>query len=207
MGYRQNVLNRIPKKDNPDHPIYNGVTMQAHHLLSKQGIEESGLKEDLEHLGYDIDFYKNIVLLPSTLQGACHLNVQVHRGNHGSTHSEAEDDDDQHKIGYHDKVTDLVEQLEDLIDQGKFCEVSKIDLIKSMNIRSNIVLSRIKKNRLALSTAYRNFGLYNSNGKGCSNQTSISKVTESSPHCVMDRIHLSDGIRISKQDYELEVGR
>ncbi len=77
MGYRDNVLNRTTKEDMPNHPRHHGITMQAHHLLSKSGVGDTGLAEDLKHLGYDIDHHNNIVLIPSTLPSACHLPGSV----------------------------------------------------------------------------------------------------------------------------------
>ncbi len=169
MGYRQRILDNTAKLKNKDHPRHKGVTMQAHHLLSKKGVKNSGLSKDLVHLGYDIDHLNNISLIPSTLPGACHLNIQVHRGDHGSTRADAADDDKQHGPSYHLLVQRWVEQLETEIDKGRYCEKNADKIISAMNIFSKKILKKINNNQVALSSVYKNFGTVNTNRKGCSN--------------------------------------
>jgi hypothetical protein len=207
MGYRQNILNNTTREKAPNHPRHHGVTMQAHHLLSKNGVQKSGLNKDLEHLGYDIDYVKNIVLIPSTLSGACHLNIQVHRGNHGSSKADAADSDGSHKKSYHKLVKELVIKLERNIKKGKYCEASREIVIKAMNIYSRKVATFINNNVAELSSVSNNFGTENTNNKGCCNQTSITKIHDNSLPCLKDRNHTSDGITIPKQDYKLEAGK
>jgi hypothetical protein len=207
MGYRQNVLNNTTREKDPYHPRHYGITMQAHHLLSKKGVQNSGLSKDLEHLGYDINHLKNISLIPSTLSGACHLNIQVHRGNHGAANADASDDDGQHKKSYHIRVQEFVEELESKIDTGKYCDSDREVLIRAMNKCSRKMVSSINSNKIALTKVYKNFGTDNTNRKGCSNQTSISSINKNSSHCLKDRDHTLEGITFPKQSYKLEVGR
>lgn len=109
--------------------------MQAHHLLSQEGISVSRDGPKLVQFGYDIDSLENLAFLPCTLQGACHMGIQPHRGDHAvpiargpergfhllgkegkeDTSEEIYDDDD-HPISYHAmvarEVQDAVKKLE-----------------------------------------------------------------------------------------------
>jgi len=78
------------------HPFHasNGFYMQIHHLLSQKGIADTGASAiKIKNMGYNMNRAGNLVALPSTLQGACHLGVQPHRGNHSFTEEAHEGDD------------------------------------------------------------------------------------------------------------------
>ena len=49
--------------------------MQAHHVLSGEGVRQSKIGARLVKWRYDINTEKNLVFIPSTLQGACYLGV------------------------------------------------------------------------------------------------------------------------------------
>jgi hypothetical protein len=55
------------------HPRHQGVKMQAHHIISGEGIKRSGLGKKLKEFGYNINLLPNLVFIPCTLQGACYL--------------------------------------------------------------------------------------------------------------------------------------
>jgi len=57
--------------------------MSAHHLISILGFNQSNLKaKDIEYKGYNINYPKNMIFLPYETACACHLGVQLHRGDH-----------------------------------------------------------------------------------------------------------------------------
>ncbi|PLK46934.1 AHH domain-containing protein [Uliginosibacterium sp. TH139] len=89
--------------DERNHPRHQGVAMQAHHVISATAMKESGLADKIRKFGYDINLLDNLVFLPSTLQGACHLGVQPHRGNHTAPILDSYDDDE-HPLSYHKMV-------------------------------------------------------------------------------------------------------
>lgn len=112
--YRQRIESAV--KLDPNHPIHHGVAMQAHHILSAEGVKQSGLGNDLVRFGYDINTLENLALIPSTLQGACHLGVQPHRGNHTALiERRGGDNDDDHPRSYHQLVAKLVRELQRII--------------------------------------------------------------------------------------------
>lgn len=100
--------------------------MQAHHILSADGIKMSGLGSKLEEFGYDINLPANLAFLPCTLQGACHLGIQPHRGNHTAISDrpprleseESDYDDDEHPRSYHRLIAKKVEMLKLPIDKA-----------------------------------------------------------------------------------------
>lgn len=110
----------------PSHPKHKGIKMQAHHILSADGIKLSGLGGKLEEFGYDINVAPNLAFLPCTLQGACHLGIQPHRGNHTAISDrpprmdseEADYDDDEHPRSYHRMIAKKVEMLKLPIDKA-----------------------------------------------------------------------------------------
>lgn len=104
-------LNRIKAaiKGDKDHPRNNGVQMQAHHIISGEGMKQSGIGKKVEEFGYNINLLPNLVFIPCTLQGACHLEVQLHRGNH--TVSQDEYDDDSEPKNYHALISEMIISL------------------------------------------------------------------------------------------------
>jgi hypothetical protein len=86
------------------HPRHQGVAMQAHHVLSATGMHRSGVADQIRKFGYNINLLDNLVFLPCTLQGACHLGVQPHRGNHIAPADPDNYASDAQPMGYHDMV-------------------------------------------------------------------------------------------------------
>ncbi|MTV40783.1 AHH domain-containing protein [Duganella radicis] len=93
------------------HPRNNGVKMQAHHAISAEGMKRSGLGKEIEKFGYDINLLPNLVFIPCTLQGACYLGVQPHRGNHTAVISQDDYDDDLEPMSYHDLIGMRIRRL------------------------------------------------------------------------------------------------
>jgi hypothetical protein len=114
MGYREDALNAARKK--PDHPIHRGVDVQVHHLVSRKSVVK--LEDILIARGYNIDTLANLVVLPCTLPGACHLRVQLHRGNHTGG-------DDDHPVRYHLYVAGLLARIRWDKFHGTLCTESQ----------------------------------------------------------------------------------
>src|SRR5690606_11536965 len=112
-GYRRKIVKAV--KNNPSHPIHHNIEMQAHRLISSKGVQMAGMGRQLAGLGYDINVLENLVLLPSSLQGACHLKVQLHRGDHKYT-------DDDHPFSYHEVVMIEVRGHRKMLASCKGCD-------------------------------------------------------------------------------------
>lgn len=117
----------------PGHPRRQGVEMQAHHLISGKAIKmlSPGVRKNLEYFNYNINTTKNLVYLPYTLQGACHLGVQPHRGDHSAKVSQDMfDDDSDVPDTYHKKVRNRLSELAPLINKSCPGDCSKAELSK-----------------------------------------------------------------------------
>ncbi|NHR07349.1 hypothetical protein HA052_19350 [Chromobacterium haemolyticum] len=113
--YRDLMAKETEKNKMPNHPRHFGIKMQAHHIVSAEGISRSKIGDLLVKFGYDINDLSNLTYIPSTLQGACHLSVQPHRGDHkaplGGISALERDDDDSHPVTYHDAIAMRVLEL------------------------------------------------------------------------------------------------
>lgn len=107
--YRRRIMQAV--EGDKDHPVHHGIKMHAHHLISATGMHSSGLGPKIKKFGYNINELENLALLPCTLQGACHLGVQPHRGNHTAVIDDDQYKDDEHPKAYHEHVKDRLKDL------------------------------------------------------------------------------------------------
>ncbi|NRB70220.1 MAG: AHH domain-containing protein [Vibrio sp.] len=205
MGYRENLLNAI--EGDKDHPLNCGIPMQVHHLLSKQAATNSGIKTVLESYGYDINDIGNLVALPCTFAGACHLEVQLHRGNHTSS---SNDDDDEHDEPYHAHATRLMIKAMELIEKN--CEEGNAKKVQNcLDKKSSTILGDIKTYRIRLTRVHRYFksGEVGCNGLGKkAGKFSIDDLVDSNDVNThgCDRNHTEFKF-FKKRKYDLEVGK
>lgn len=143
--YRTLIVRHVALKK--DHPIHAGIEMQAHHLISAKGVQVSKIGDWLEKMSYNINLLPNLVLIPNTMQGACHLGVQPHKSGH-TIPSDPHDPegDDAHPISYHDIVAMRLTVLKRKIsstcfgnDQEAFKKVTE-----EMNLLSAKILQMIQ---------------------------------------------------------------
>lgn len=119
------------------HPRHHNVSMQAHHLISSFAVNDllpTQVRKNIEYFSYNINCLENLVFLPCTLQGACHLGVQLHRGNHtaiGKPNEEdaTEDDDDIYRP-YHTQVGKRLSAIAPLMKRHCVGEIQKAELHK-----------------------------------------------------------------------------
>lgn len=192
--YKKELYERI--KDDDNHPYNLGIEMQAHHLISISGMKKSGLSSQVETTGYDINHPKNCVFLPSTLKGACHLKVQVHKSAHTNVvFGDDADSAHSHKVrgkNYHDFVSDLLIDIKDELDNscnGDEFSDNCIDLLN--DISKDIILSRIcnAPHKAPLSRFYAHF---KKDGPGCGGEDSLKNLNpDAMTPCDMSRNHES----------------
>jgi len=187
--YRKTLMNKV--KGDRNHPINQGIHMEAHHLISEEGIKLARIGNTLKDSGYNINDDKNLIFLPATLPGACHLEVQLHRGDHFGPDPWAEqedDDDDHHHISYHMEVRDLLLALERQIDDCRGdCSSTANKLQKMLNRTSSSIAKKIQRYQVPLSVIYKSF----KNGKsmGCGNCIDIVEHRSDAINCQSDRDH------------------
>lgn len=181
--YGINLLSRV--ENDADHPIHNGIYMEAHHIVSGKGMDDAGgqLGKDLVSFGYNINHYKNVAFIPSTLKGACHLGVQPHRGNH--TYK----DDDKHPEDYHEAITNRLRTLKKRFPEcGTNFNKTARDIVDMVDDLSNVIIGKIQKRSLFLTSIADSFGPENDVGCGNSGSVSLHKKVK----CDSDRMHVGD---------------
>lgn len=218
-----------------NHPTRKGVKMQAHHLISATAMKKLShqVKKNIEYFNYNINNINNLVFLPSTLQGACHLGVQPHIGNHLiKTDSQIEkicEDDAKILDTYHDKVERMLLSMRPLtmskcIGECSHAELMQLmeDVKKTLDKISHKILKAIqnKPDQAPLTKLYEYF--QPGNPIGCAGVDSVNGHTigklnhHGSHHCSINRKHLktqnlgqqSEMITFdSDGQYSLEVGK
>ena len=121
------------------------------------------------HIFRNINYPKNMIFLPYETAGACHLGVQLHRGDHRVVDSEGRN--------YHDLVADTLNLAQSKINKcDNTPDSTLVALIKVMNRISAIMVKNMKfignnKPDIYLSSVSGNF--INGNPVGCANANSI----------------------------------
>lgn len=189
--YIENLQKAIASDAN--HPYHAGFKMQAHHILSRDAFfridnGKGAYAKKIELLDYNINMAENLVFLPCELEGACHLQVPLHRGNHTYVNQNAKDKDIDRP--YHDTVADMIEdRTQELVKECKTNCSSKNNQANSaiqeeLDDLSEDVLDMIDSYELALTSMHDDFKLLNP--KGCGN---LKNVGKSSTNCTNDRDH------------------
>ena len=183
--YLARIKNAIENDKN--HPRHLGVQMQAHHIISGEGMRLSGLGTKIEKYGYDINLLPNLAFIPCTLQGACYLGVQPHRGNHRARVDQDDYTDDMEPEDYHDMVARKVKELD--LPLTKECTPGQVrDISTKLDKLSKDILGLIQKKprQAPLTEIARHFG---QGGSGCGGVDNVSKAHGLRP-CPTDRNHL-----------------
>lgn len=202
------------RTEHPKHPRKQGVTMQAHHVISAKAITLGHLNDRLEDFGYNINVANNLVFIPSTLQGACLLQVQPHRGNH--TAADAADVDGNREASYHENVLRRLKKIVPKLERE--CGKTGVDMQKythrQLDELSEIIIDLIqnKPQEMRLTKLYANF--QPGNPKGCGGaKGGVNDAAH--PVCPVHRNHTGqkapgqadEGIRyVCAEPYELKAG-
>lgn len=176
-----------------EHPRHQGIKMQAHHVISGEGMRLSGLGRKIEKYGYDINLLPNLAFIPCTLQGACYLGVQPHRGNHTASVDQDDYHDDMEPEDYHDMVARRVKELD--LPLKKECEGGETvrDVQNKLDKLSKDILGLIQhKPRQAPLTEIA--GHFGPDGKGCGGVDAVARHKAAGP-CPVHRKHLFDATR------------
>lgn len=217
-------LDRITRAiaDDSKHPRHQGVAMQAHHVISATGMHRSKLADKVRKFGYDINLLENLVFLPSTLQGACHLSVQPHRGNHTALVERDGYDDDDHPMDYHDMVAARIRRLE--LGLTKDCPgymggakelEARHHVTTQLNVLSTQILRLIRHSPTQAPLTQVAVHFHPGNPVGCSGADS-TRSHRADHHCEVERNHRkrqapgqkAESITYSRTEtYSLRLGR
>jgi hypothetical protein len=193
QGLRKNIIAKLE-----DHPWYTGPnSLQAHHLICSEAMDDDDWSEFARIFGYDINHQNNGVILPYSMQLACQLHVALHRGNHAKGVAEG--------VSYPEKIRQNLEQIANDIRSGKYCGNTK-GLVDELDDFSYYVLGKIDKFKWTITADGKD---YKPGNKGCAGVKSISnKPNQACPH---DRKHAltkhKQMIIIPSKLQPLEVGK
>jgi hypothetical protein len=90
-------------------------SLEAHHIIVSETMNNPDLKEMCEDFGYNINSHKNGVMLPYYMDLACHLGVPLHRGGHDAGQGDP-------NLNYPRSVKKKVEALSKSIMKGNLCK-------------------------------------------------------------------------------------
>jgi len=179
-GYRQRWIRYVKKIKS--HPFNHGVHMDTHHLISAEAIKIFGEGDLLINKGYNINVMQNLVGFPATLPGACHLGVQLHRGNHIAKMQPREE-------SYHDyiarKMSPEIEDIKNCYGKTKKTETD-VDVHKLLDPISNSALTKINNFKLPLTELFLNF---KDGGSGCKNCFNVKDAQNVTMPCSNDNKH------------------
>lgn len=194
------------------HPRNKGIAMQAHHVISGEGMKRSGLGSIVESYGYDINLLENLAFIPCTLQGACYLGIQPHRGNHSfvkklvnlgepGTSDPENYYDTGEPMDYHGEVSARLRRV--MEKHSKNCtgddDADANAAVKILNKLSKSILNSIQNipDVFPLTAIAEHFG---KDGVGCGGVDSVTKHKHPRKPCPVGRNHLLDpaGIRPSQ---------
>jgi len=213
-SYPDDLRNNIPFHEFKKHPLTHGIIMQAHHLISSKGANNCGtLTKTLVSLNYEINVVNNLVFLPSTLEGACHLSVQVHRGDHKQVMPDGKN--------YHQYIQKAITKKKRRINNCVQNSGKESPIQAVMDKISQRVLNKIASFELPLSSIHNNF----ESNLGCCNKKNIGdarkalKLKSGAPSCSKNNNHYGDihsfgksgrnseRITYKETSYTLKVGR
>lgn len=152
-------VNKYNDKVKP-HPFCHGIQMDTHHLISEKALEkcDKALQESLVDKGYNMNSLENLVGIPATFRGACHLGTQVHRSDHKFKKNQF---DEILNYDYHETIKDLVTEKKQDINEcygTTATEESERYIHKEiMDKVSQKALRRISSFALPLTSIHTNF--------------------------------------------------
>eukprot|EP01034_Spumella_vulgaris_P044089 gene44089-54789_t len=163
-GYLKRLKDAIAH--DKDHPRNNGVRMQAHHIISGDGMKRSKMGKKIEQFG-----------------------VQPHRGNHDFSMEQDDYQDDLEPRGYHELVASKLRRLEFPIDKECDTETAndRAKVVEALDALSKNILNLIqfKPAEAPLTKLASHFG---AGAVGCGGVDSITKHMPTRP-CPVDRKH------------------
>jgi hypothetical protein len=190
---RANIIKKIE-----DHRWYTEAnSLQAHHLICSESMDDDKWYKYCLDFGYDINHKNNGVMLPYFMDLACQLHVPIHRSNHGAGKAGGET--------YPDKITKDLKEISNDIKAGKYCDNPKA-LIEKLNRYSQRILKKIDFFRWTITADGKD---YKSGKNGCAGVASISN--KPNQPCPCDRHHhltrKNESTELPRNNQSLEIGK
>lgn len=192
--YLERIKDATSILKHPSHPRHHGIKMQAHHAISVKALSLTDLGPKFKKMDYNINLLPNLVFLPCTLQGACHLGIQPHRGDHTAPADHESYDDDEHPRGYHDIVAKELRRVDEDIDIE--CAGEKINAKettqKHLNGLSALIIKRIQNlpTKYPLTSVAQHYTQGNPVGCGGFDAVGLLKDMSAPAPCAVKRSHM-----------------
>lgn len=193
QALRKNIIAKIE-----NHAWYTGsASLQAHHLICSEAMDDDKWPDWCADFGYNIDSKENGVMLPYSLDLACQLHAPLHRGGHSAGVAGG--------ISYPSKIKSDIKKIGEKIKAGDFCSNPK-GLIDELNEYSEFVLSKINSFSWTITGDGRD---YKVGGNGCAGAKSIDdKPQKSCPHGRLHNLTRKGGSTVLPQKIApLEIGK
>ena len=159
-----------------DHPWYfqrkqgsqNRRSIEAHHIIVSETMNNPDLTEMCENFGYNINHHKNGVMLPYYMDLACHLGVALHRGGHDAGQGDP-------NLSYPRSVKKKVKALNEVVADGGACNVNNVqkEFKKEINKISDDIFKKIKNFEWTITGDGFDYDIRESK-VGCGNQQNIN---------------------------------
>ncbi|HIF6100355.1 TPA: AHH domain-containing protein [Vibrio parahaemolyticus] len=148
--------------------------LQAHHIITVDEMENNDfLYKKLPYLGYNLNEWHNVVVLPGIPELACFYEMPLHSGSHPTP--------------YTDNVKRRLSILRNAIQSSDYCNETGFKaaelIIKQMKLHSSEVYQQIIQFRRNGALNYSNFNVYKNGNKGCCNMLKHSDIDQDSAPC------------------------
>ncbi|EOV0146029.1 PAAR-like domain-containing protein [Vibrio vulnificus] len=148
--------------------------LQAHHIITVDEMENNDfLYKKLSYLGYNLNEWHNVVVLPGIPELACFYEMPLHSGSHPTP--------------YTDNVKRRLSILRNAIQSSDYCNETGFKaaelIIKQMKLHSSEVYKQIIQFRRNGALNYANFNVYKNGNKGCCNMLKHSDIDQDSTPC------------------------
>ena len=145
----------------------NRRSIEAHHIIVSETMNNPDLKEMCEDFGYNINTHKNGVMLPYYMDLACHLGLPLHRGGHEAGQGDP-------NLSYPKSVKKKIESLDEKIGDGDLCKTGNPsrEFRNEMNDISDVIFKKIKNFDWTISGDGFDYDIRESK-IGCGNQQNI----------------------------------
>ncbi len=162
--------------DVKQHHWYTGSgSLQAHHLICSEAMDDDNWSDWCFEFGYDINDKLNGIMLPNTMALACQLHVALHRSNHSAGQAEG--------TAYPKTVKSKLDPIGNDIKSGKYCS-NPDALVNELNDLSTFILKKVDQFKWTLTKDGKD---YKAGGNGCAGVTSLTDKPNCA--CPANRLH------------------
>lgn len=176
--------NNIAQKAHPlSEPGGKKHTAQAHHLITSECMEKDEEWEEIcNNYGYNINHWRNGIVLPRAMRIACELKIPLHYGNHEDTYLVDT------WMNYVDVVKSQLKPIKAKARKKDYCDKPEENIIKDLNRLSKDIWKEVKKFNLKLTFDGKD---YKSKQVGCKGHSVLKQKKKGglgSVKCI-NRVH------------------